>query len=112
MNSELIDLIRQIEPTGTEGFEGLVADLLEALTGRRFRLARAGSQAGRDMSLHEPNANVVAVECKRYGKDTELEERALQGELAQAVAAIPNLDVWVLVTSRDVPSQLYGALHE
>jgi hypothetical protein len=112
MNSDLVDLIRRLAPTGTGGFERLVADLLEALTGRHFRLARAGSQAGRDMSLHEANANIVAVECKRYGEDTELNERELQGELAQAAASMPGLDLWVLVTSRDVPSQLYAALHE
>ena len=112
MDSKLIDTIRQIAPTGPDGFEGLIAKLLTALTGQRFHLARSGSQAGRDMSVHHTNANVVAVECKRYGSETELNERDLQGELTQAVMGIPDLDLWVLVTSRDVPSQLYEALHQ
>ena len=110
MNSKLIDTIIQLDPTGPEGFEGLVADLLETLTGRRFRLARSGSQMGRDLSGRHAGANVVAVECKRYGRDTELKERELQGELTQAMMDIPDLDLWVLVTSRDVPSQLHGLL--
>lgn len=109
MESELIKTLRQLDPTGKEGFEGLVADLLEALTGHRFRLARSGSQAGRDLSARY--ANVVAVECKRYGSDTALNERELQGELVQAVMSMSDLDLWVLVTSREVPSQLHLALH-
>ncbi len=110
MNDNLIDIIRRLDPTGTEGFEGLVADLLEALTGRRFRLARSGSQMGRDLNSRHADANIVAVECKRYGEDTKLKERELQGELTQAVMDIPDLDLWMLVTSRDVPSQLHGLL--
>jgi hypothetical protein len=112
MDSKLIGTIRQIAPTGPEGFEGLVAQLLTAFTGRRFHLARSGSQAGRDMSTRHASSNVVAVECKRYGRETELDERELLGELAQAIRDIPDLDLWVLVSSRDVPSQLYEALYQ
>jgi len=84
---------------------------LEALTGMRFNLAAAGSQEGRDMSSRGPNTNVVAVECKRYGKNTELNERELLGELAQVQRDIPDLDLWVVVTSRTVSSQLEEALN-
>ena len=64
MSSELVDLLRQIDSTGPEGFEGLVARLLTALTGRHFYLARAGFQAGLDASTRSANSNVIAVECK------------------------------------------------
>src|SRR5438046_963745 len=64
MSSRLVDILRQIPPAGSAGFEGLIAQLLEALTGRRFSLALSGSQAGRDMSSREPSANMIAVECK------------------------------------------------
>jgi hypothetical protein len=111
MNPELFDILRQLRPTGPDGFEGLIASLLEALTGSHFALATSGSQGGRDMSSRRPSANVVAVECKRYGESTELNERELLGELVQAGQSIPDLDLWVLVTSRDVPSQLREALN-
>jgi hypothetical protein len=106
MTPELLDILRQVYHTGRGGFEGLIAALLEDLTGWHFDLATAGSQEGRDMSSRRPNANVVAVECKRYGQDTELNRRELLGELIQAERDIPDLDLWVLVASREVPSQL------
>jgi hypothetical protein len=109
--SDLIQILRALPPAGRNGFEGLIAGLLEALTGFHFILARSGSQEGRDMSSRPPNGNVVAVECKRYGQDTELDERQLLGELIQAAHAIPDLDLWVLVTSREVPSQLSESLN-
>jgi len=110
MSANLVDLVREIVPTGPDGFEGLIARLLEVLTGQHFRLARSGSQAGRDMSMRHPGCNVVAVECKRYGKETKLGERELLGELVQAVRDIPDLDLWVLIASRSISSQLQEAL--
>jgi hypothetical protein len=111
LTSKLIDVLRELPPSGSGGFEGLVSSLLEALTGRHFSLARSGSQEGRDMSSRVPEANVVAVECKRYGRDTELDERQLLGEMVQATRDIPDLDLWVLVASREVPSQLLESLN-
>ena len=43
------------------------------------------------MSSRRPSANMVAVECKRYGEGTELNERELLGELVQAGQVIPDL---------------------
>jgi hypothetical protein len=63
------------------------------------------------MSSRQPNTNVVAVECKRYGKHRELSERELLGELVQAAQTIADLDLWVLVASREVPSQLTESLN-
>lgn len=110
MSRDLIDILRNVRPSGPDGFEGLVALLLEALTGQHFNLAASGSQAGRDMSSSRLYSNVVAVECKRYSADTELSGRELLAELVQAAQSIPDLDTWVLVASREVPSQLEEAL--
>lgn len=110
MVASLKEILRALPPSGPHGFEGLVAALLGKLTGFHFSLAKSGSQQGRDMSSRIPNGNTVAVECKRYGQDTELDERQLLGEMVQATRAIPDLDLWVLVTSRDVPSQLLESL--
>ena len=110
MKPSLIEILRQVYSSGANGFEGLIAALLEALTGRHFNLAISGSQDGRDMSSRHPNANVIAVECKRYGKGSELNERELLGEIEQAHRRTPDLDLWVLVTSRELPSQLEESL--
>jgi hypothetical protein len=98
-------------PAGDRGFEGLIAKLLEVLTGRHFHLAKSGYQEGRDMSSRDSYQNTVAIECKRYGKTTQLDERELLGELEQVKIGIPDLDIWVLVTSRDVDSKVYESLH-
>src|ERR1043165_6510705 len=109
--SDLFNILRSVRATGPDGFEGLIAALLEELTGRHFDLATSGAQEGRDMSSRRADANVVAVECKRYGQNTELNERELIGELVQAGEDIPDLDLWVLVASREVPSQLAESLN-
>ena len=111
ITSQLIKLLRALPPVGHNGFEGLIAGLLEELTGSHFYLAKSGSQQGRDMSSRSANSNVLAVECKRYGEKSELDERELLGELIQASRAIPDLDLWVLVTSREVSSQLHESLN-
>jgi hypothetical protein len=107
MNHKLANILQeQIKAAGQEGFEGLIAKLLEKLTGHHFYLAKSGSQEGRDLSSRTANANVIAVECKRYKPQTALGERDLSGEIVQVTRSIPDLDIWVLVTSRDVDSIL------
>jgi len=110
MSNPLLDALRKLKPSGVQGFEGLVAQLLEALTGRRFYLAKSGSQEGRDMSSRHYDSNVIAVECKRYLNTTNLDERELLGELVQAKHSIPDLDIWVLVATREVDSKLIDNL--
>jgi hypothetical protein len=110
MSLNIIQLLQRIRSTGPEGFEGLIAALLEALTGAHFHLASGGYQAGRDMSARQRDANVIAVECKRYGTDKELNERELLGELVRVDLAVPDLDLWVLVTTREVDSTLTETL--
>lgn len=99
-------MLRALDPVGPDGFEGLIARLLEKLTERRFFLAKSGFQGGRDMSTERGNANIISVECKRYLENTELNEREILGEIQQVSWAIPDLDLWVLVASRTVPDRL------
>ena len=112
MYRTIVDILRGIKPSGRSGLEGLIAELLESLTGRHFSLASSGSQEGRDMSSRQMYANVIAIECKRFGKNEWLDERALLGELDQAARETPDLDIWGLVVSRDIPSQIQESLHE
>jgi hypothetical protein len=78
MNDELASILqKEIKAAGSKGFEGLIAKLLEKLTGYHFLLAKSGSQEGRDLSSRSEKANVIAVECKRYKAQTALDEREL-----------------------------------
>jgi hypothetical protein len=101
-----VQLVREhLGATGVDGFEGLIAELLEGLTGRRFRIARSGSQQGRDLTSEQPGVTAIAVECKRYGEDTDLSENDLVAKLTKAVLDMPELDLWVLATTRPVDAQ-------
>ncbi len=112
MPSPLIDTLLNLSPAGRSGFEGLVAQLMARLTGRVFHLARSGYQAGHDMVSGTGSGTVIAVECKRYGQTTELDQRELLGELEQADQGIPDLDVWVLASSQKADSLLLTRLVE
>ena len=103
---DLDNILRNLKPTGLDGFEGLIAILLESLTGRPFSLSKPGFQGGRDMSTSGRKANIIAVECKKYLHDTALNERELLGEIQQVSWDIAELDIWILVASRDIYDRL------
>lgn len=112
LSKTLLDLIPKLPAaTGDYSFEGLIQKLLKIFTERHFHPAKTGYQAGRDISSRLLFSNTIFVECKRYKKTTELNERELLGELHQAKDETPDLDIWVLVTSRNVDSKLYESLH-
>jgi len=110
VKSDLHDALRTLPASGDRSFEGLIADLLSNLTGRRFFIARPGRQAGHDAVSDATGGSQASIECKRYLQDTRLDERELLGELVQACQTIPDLDLWVLVASRDVHAQLLNML--
>jgi len=90
----LIDL----RDTGASGFEGLVAALMDAATGQRFRLSGSGRQEGQDLRSEPGMGNRVKVEAKHYAK-AKLSLRELEGELAQASFAESGMDLWILAAS-------------
>lgn len=99
--------LKRIKASGPEGFEGLVALLLERLTGQRFFLAQAGSQSGRDMSTGGFDGTSIAVEAKRFRTSKGFRPRDLLGELLE----LPDwLDLWVIVSTSRVPDQVISAL--
>jgi hypothetical protein len=106
------DFLVALPPTGAGGFEGLVTRLCEAATGQRFRLSGPGPQAGQDARVEPGPANTIKVECKRYGRDTALDLRELTSELTQAATADPDLDLWILATSRAVVDQIARTLED
>ena len=86
--------------------------MLENLTGRFFHLAHSGSQAGRDLRPDCHGGSIIAVECKCYGKATELQESELQGKLVQAHMDIIDLDLWLLNTSTNITDHLLTLLEQ
>ncbi len=92
--TNLREIILALQPTGENGFEGLVAVCLSNLSHLDFRLAKAGSQFGRD-ATSAPDRFAIAIETKRYRDNPRLEE--LAGKAAVAAHALGGLvDAWVL----------------
>ena len=99
----LLKLLRALEPSGPDGFEGWVADALSELTGRAFRLMKPGPQGGADL-LSDAAAGeaLVAVEAKRFREATQLSLDLLLAKLADLDQTRPEVDLWILAATRQV----------
>jgi hypothetical protein len=103
-DQKLLENLRQklleLDPSGPDGFEGLIATALADLTGLTFRLAKSGSQFGRDAST--PRARfAIAMEAKRYTESLRLEDIAGKIWIASNELA-SDVDVWVLCASSEM----------
>ncbi|MCZ4314767.1 NACHT domain-containing protein [Comamonadaceae bacterium G21597-S1] len=111
-SNPLAAALQALDPTGTNGFEGLIARMLSYLTGVSFRPARSGPQRGRDLDSDTASPWFAVVECKRYRGDTKLDQRELIAEIHIATSEDPQIDVWILATSRDVDANVARWLQE
>ncbi len=97
----LHEILRTWEPAaGATGFEGLVADALAGFTGYTFRLAKSGSQFGRDAAT-TAGRFAIAMEAKRYTKSVPLQELVGKSTLA-AFALAEGVCLWVLAATVEV----------
>lgn len=104
--------LRNLPPSGPSGFEWLLCELLSRLTDRRFFVAAAGSQQGRDLSTGQLGGTWIAVEAKRYQKRTSFDKGQLLGELLELSFRSPHPDLWVLITTGAVSDQLISSLRQ
>lgn len=99
----MLDLLRAVPASGVGSFENLVRDLLSRATGRRFTIAKAGPQGGIDSRTGDDrDATVIGVETKRYGAQTHLALDETKSKLRDAAKAHADLDLWLLVASREI----------
>ncbi|WP_338848816.1 hypothetical protein V8J88_07820 [Massilia sp. W12] len=102
----LRDALLAIKPAGDDGFEGLIASALANVSGLVFRLAKSGSQFGRD-GITAPSHFAIAMEAKRYQDKLSLEN--LEGKVGIASHVLPGrIDLWILAAS----SPLGEGVHE
>lgn len=102
-------IIWKQKPAGHDGFEGLVAKLLEQLTGQHFYLSRSGRQEGRDMATAGRSGNFLMAECKKYSEKLTVGE--LLSKYRDRVKGIPP-DVWIAVTTAPMGEQNISDLVE
>jgi hypothetical protein len=100
---ELLDLLRAVPASGVGSFENLVRDLISRATGRRITVAKSGPQGGIDgRTGADSHATVIGVETKRYGLETRLPLDETKSKLRDAADTHADLDLWVLVASREI----------
>lgn len=95
----LREVLLALPESGEAGFEGLVASCLAEISGLTIRLAKSGSQFGRDAS--SPAARfAVAMEAKRYSDKLRLE--TLAGKAVVGGHVLDGIvDVWALCATSE-----------
>lgn len=96
-----------LSPTGPLGFEGLLAAVLGQISGQPFRLARSGSQGGRDGDTLDQTSH-ISFECKLYTNP--LSGPDVQAKITQLAGSPNPPDVWVLAATVEAGSQLVGVI--
>lgn len=101
--NELKTALLALDPSGPEGFEGLLGILLGELTGQSFRLAKSGSQRGRDGDSAF-DGGATYFEAKRYREGlTKNEVWAKLFEIAKDDTGL--VDLWILGATCEVAAQ-------
>lgn len=101
-----------LEASGHDGFEGFVRDALCEFTGIPMRLAKSGPQGGLDSSSNSVGpALALGMEAKRYKPSSSLKLDDLKAKLGDAADREADpIDLWVLVTSRELSANDVPAL--
>ena len=92
--------LRTLPPSGTNGFEGLIAATLQAICGVQFRLAVSGSQHGLDgASIYSKDS--ICFEAKRY------DDSIPKNEVISKIAELNrDCELWILGATSTVSAQL------
>ncbi|MDM9628489.1 hypothetical protein QTL95_21565 [Rhizobium sp. S152] len=94
----------ELAPSGPTGFEGLVAVVLADVLGQPLRLAKSGSQRGRDGDTAFDDG-AIYFEAKRYGDPVRATE--VKSKLIDIMNdEVSQLEMWVLAATCEVGSQL------
>lgn len=105
---ELRQNIRELEPDGDDGFEGLMAAVLSDLTKRSFALASAGSQHGRD-GQSALDGGTIVFEAKRYdGKPPK--DKVYTKILEIAADKTSTTELYILGATCPIPAQYVTTL--
>ena len=105
--SALQEVLQRIRPTTLERLAG---GLLGRLLDVPVRFARSGDQRGGDAGVSGSGGRHLILEARRYRGTSSLHERGILGGIEQAVDRQPDLEAWLLVTTREVPEQVETAM--
>ncbi|WP_156527609.1 hypothetical protein [Bradyrhizobium stylosanthis] len=108
--NDLRNALLKLPATGADGFEGLLAVVLEEISGVPFRLAGSGSQFGLDGKAAY-QSDGVCFEGKRY--DGDIPRTEVLSKIAElTIGDRGDVDLWVLGATKGVRSQLVDDVRE
>lgn len=97
-------LLQGLDPTGPQGFEGFLRDVLTEVTRQTFELMKSGPQGGIDVLQRQAaNRFTVGLESKQY-TTSKLPLDQLKAKIVDAATSYPGLDLWLLATTSEVPA--------
>ena len=99
----------RLSPTGSDGFEGLMATVLTDIAGMPFRVAASGSQFGSDGNADSAGGGVY-FECKRY-KET-IPKNEIISKIAELSIRPTNVEAWFLCATSEVSAQMAHDVQE
>ena len=99
----LKNILLSLEHSGSEGFEGLIGEILYSITGIPFRLAGSGSQFGLDGKASF-RGDPVCFECKRY--DSSPSRESILAKLTDFKINHREIDLWVLASTASIKTQI------
>ena len=108
----LHDQLCKLDPSGVDGFEGFMAQVLSEFTGQAFHVVKSGHQQGSDVRSSPHNLFQVGLEGKRYGNTTKLPLGGLLHKITEASTLRVPVDLWLLATTRSVDASDREKLHE
>ena len=99
----LLEALLALHPTGPDGFEGFLGVILGSIKGQSFRLAKSGTQRGRDGDSAF-DGGATYFEAKRYKDGLSKNDISLKlFDIANDDAGM--VDLWILGATCEVPSQ-------
>lgn len=100
-------ILRDLKPTGEDGFEGLVRRLLSGFSNTSFRLATSGWQQGQDGQNFDDHLK-VSFEAKRY--KNAIPKNDVQSKVTELCAKTNGPDLWVLAATVPMGTQVRGTV--
>lgn len=95
--------LNELKPAGSDGFEGLLAEILNEITCQDFRLASSGLQLGIDGETLA-GLNHIAFEGKLYRGSINKSE--VLTKITSIISKTSPPDIWVLGASVEANTQL------
>lgn len=104
---DLREALRVLKPTGSTGFEGLLARVLSKISHHDFRLAKSGLQNGKDGESVDELLR-ISFEAKLY--KNKINDNEVLTKITRIIGSSTPPDLWILGATVEASTQLLDPL--